>query len=52
MTRTDHRGPGNFARNHANTGQAPSQIDRTAWKLERTKYWESEWDNGRFDDIP
>ena len=28
MTRTDHRGKGNFKKNHPNTGQKPSTLDR------------------------
>jgi hypothetical protein len=51
MSRTDHRGAGNFGKNHPNTGQVPSQIDRTRWKQEQKKYWENEWDTGRFDDL-
>ncbi|MEQ1572433.1 MAG: HNH/ENDO VII family nuclease, partial [Ilumatobacteraceae bacterium] len=49
MTRTDHRGAGNFGQNHTNTGQEPSKIDRKAFGKERTEYWEGEWDGGRFD---
>jgi A nuclease of the HNH/ENDO VII superfamily with conserved LHH len=37
MTATDHRGAGNFSRNHSNTGQSPSKIDRGAWKKEQRK---------------
>jgi hypothetical protein len=51
MTRTDHRGEGNFSKNHENTGQSPSEIDRSAWKKEREDYWKGEWDSGRFDDM-
>jgi hypothetical protein len=51
MTRTDHRGKGNFKKNHENTGQEPSKIDRKAWKKEREDYWKGESDNGRFDDM-
>jgi hypothetical protein len=50
MTRTEHRGAGNFGKNHSNTGKEPSQIDRKAWKQEQRDYWEKEWDNGRFND--
>jgi RHS repeat-associated protein len=50
MTRTDHRGAGNFKENHSNTGQLPSQIDRKAFGDEREDYWNWEWDNGRWDD--
>jgi len=28
MARTDHRGKGNFKKNHPNTGQKPSTVDR------------------------
>ncbi len=28
MTMTDHRGKGNFKKNHPNTGQKPSAVDR------------------------
>jgi hypothetical protein len=50
MTRTDHRGPGNFSKNHPNTGSQPSQINREAWRQERKRYWQKEWDRGRFKD--
>jgi hypothetical protein len=49
MTRTDHRGAGNFSANHPNTGQAPSQIDRIKFKKERVDHWNDEWDAGRWD---
>ncbi|MBK8256450.1 MAG: hypothetical protein IPK82_27755 [Polyangiaceae bacterium] len=48
MTRTDHRAKGNFSKNHSNTGQKPSEIDRAQWKREQKDYWEGEWDSGRF----
>jgi len=51
MTRTDHRGPGNFSENHDNTGQSPSLIDRETFAAERRAYWAKEWDNGRFDKL-
>lgn len=51
MTRTEHRGKGNFSANHSNTGQEPSKIDRTEWKKEQRAYWTEEWDNGRFEDV-
>jgi RHS repeat-associated protein len=50
MTRTEHRGKGNFARNHANTGQEPSKIDRGAFRKQRRGHWNEEWDRGRFKD--
>lgn len=49
MTRTDHRLGDNFKKNHPNTGQDPSQIDRKAWRKEQKDYWRNEWDNGRWD---
>jgi hypothetical protein len=39
MTREQHRGPGNFSKNHKNTGQQPSKIDRGKFKKEREAYW-------------
>jgi hypothetical protein len=51
MTRTAHRGKGNFGKNHTNTGQEPSLIDRKAWKNQQREYWEQEWDSGRFDNF-
>lgn len=37
MTRTDHRGKGNYAKNHPNRG--PSQIDRNKAARERRRHW-------------
>jgi len=51
MTRTEHRGKGNFKKNHSNTGESKSQIDRNEFDKQRTDYWEKEWDNGRFDNL-
>ncbi|WP_435248879.1 HNH/ENDO VII family nuclease [Vibrio sp. nBUS_14] len=51
MTRTDHRLGDNFKKNHPNTGQEPSQIDRKAWRKEQKDYWKREWDSWRFDDM-
>jgi RHS repeat-associated protein len=51
MTRTEHRGKGNFSENHSNTGQEPSLIDRKSWKREQKDYWSKEWDSGRFDEL-
>lgn len=48
MTRTDHRGSGNFSKNHSNTGQQPSQIDRSQSDQQRQQYWKQQWDSGRF----
>ncbi len=46
MTRTDHRLGDNFKKNHPNTGQSASQIDRKAWRKEQKDYWKKEWDSG------
>jgi RHS repeat-associated protein len=51
MTMTDHRGKGNFKKNHTNTGQEPSKIDRKAWKNEQKDYWKKEWGSERFKDM-
>ena len=51
MTRTDHRLGDNFKKNHSNTGEEASQIDRSAWRTEQKEYWKKEWDSGRFDDM-
>lgn len=48
MTRTEHRGEGNFKKNHQNTGQRPSEIDRKEWKRQQRQYWRDQWDGGRF----
>jgi RHS repeat-associated protein len=40
MTRTEHRGGANFKKNHPNTGQKPSQINRTQFKRTRADHWE------------
>jgi len=40
MTRTDHRGKGNFAKNHANTGQKKSKVDHgNGWDKRRKNHW-------------
>jgi hypothetical protein len=53
MTRTDHRGKGNFGSNHPNTGREASKIDRKEWLKAVRDYWKREWDKGRFrDDRP
>ena len=41
MTQTDHRGGDNFAKNHSNTGQQPSQIDRKAAAKTRREHWKN-----------
>lgn len=51
-TSTDHRGKENNKKNHQNTGQDPSKIDRKKFDQMREKYWQKEWDKGRFDNLP
>lgn len=51
MTRTDHRGAGNYKKNHPNTGQNSSTVDRTEFDNMRESHWEQEWDSGRFDGL-
>jgi hypothetical protein len=41
MTRTEHRGKGNFKKNHSNTGQQPSKIDRNAADKARREHWKN-----------
>ena len=48
MTRTDHRRKGNFKKNHPNTGQKPSTLDRN----EFSRHTESEHDSGRLCGLP
>ena len=48
MTRTNHRGKGNYKKNHPNTGQEPTKIDRNEFNKLKRKHWEKEWDLGRF----
>lgn len=52
MTRQDHRGGGNFSKNHTNTGQSKSLVDRKGFSKQRNDHWKNEWDKGRwvFDD--
>ena len=52
LTRTDHRGKGNYKKNHPNTGQKPSTVDRTESSQQHRQHWENEWDADRFDDLP
>jgi RHS repeat-associated protein len=40
MTRTEHRGKGNYKKNHPNKG--PSKIDRKRHNKERIEYWKKE----------
>jgi len=51
MTRTEHRGKGNYSRNHPNTGQDPSQINRNDFRKQRKEYWKKEHESGRFDNL-
>jgi RHS repeat-associated protein len=51
LSRTDHRGKGNFKKNHPNVGQEPSKIDRTKSKKDHRDHWGKEMDRGRFDDF-
>jgi RHS repeat-associated protein len=39
MTQSDHRGGDNFKKNHTNTGQQPSKIDRNQANQARRKHW-------------
>ena len=41
MTRTDHRAGANYAANHTNTGQKPSQIDRKKFAQQRRAHWKN-----------
>ena len=52
MTRTDHRGKGNYKKNHPNTGQKPSTVDRTESSKQHRDHWKQEYDSGRFDNLP
>jgi hypothetical protein len=52
MTFTDHRGKGNYKKNHSNTGQIPSLIKRPVFGVQRTQHWRQEWDSGRFTNLP
>jgi len=49
MHPSDHRYGKNQKKNHPNTGQKPSAIDRKEFKKWRKKAWEEEWDSGRFE---
>lgn len=48
MTRTDHLGGDNYSKNHSNTGQQPSQIDRNQADRQRKEYWSKQWDHGKW----
>jgi hypothetical protein len=52
MTRTDHRGKGNFAKNHTNTGKSPSKVERGESGTQHRKHWENELDAGEFEHLP
>ena len=39
LTQGEHRGGENFKKNHPNTGQQPSQIDRSKFRQQREQYW-------------
>jgi hypothetical protein len=52
MTRTDHRLGDNFAKNHPNTGDAPSKVDRPEFKKIQRTHWKNESQSGRFDNLP
>lgn len=48
MTCTDHRGGDNYKKNHSNTGQEKSNINRKEFKKQQKAHWRKEWDNDRF----
>jgi len=48
MTHTDHWGGGNYKKNHSNTGDKKSNVDRKSYNKTRVNHWTSEWDKGRF----
>lgn len=50
-SQTDHRGKGNYKKNHSNTGQSKSKVDRKAFKQKREAYWKQQWDCGRFEEL-
>ena len=41
MTQEEHRGGDNFKKNHTNTGQEPSQIDRSEAAKARRQHWKN-----------
>jgi RHS repeat-associated protein len=41
MTRTEHRVGENFKKNHPNTGQKPSQINRNQAQQQKRKHWKN-----------
>ncbi len=48
-TRTDHRLGDNYKKNHENTGQEPSRVDRKDFRRQTKNYWQRQWDEGRFE---
>lgn len=48
MTFSDHRGGENFKKNHKNTGQEKSKVDRNKFRQIKRKHWEDQWDSGRW----
>jgi len=42
MTQTQHRGRGNYARNHQNTGQQPSEVNRREAAKARQQHWKNQ----------
>ena len=52
MTRTDHRGAGNYNKNHTKPKSEGSSIDRKQFNKDRRGYWKSEDESGRWEDFP
>ena len=46
-TRTDHRLGKNYKGNHPNYNQK-SKVNRSQFKYQQKKYWQNEWDRGRW----
>ena len=46
-TQTDHRLGGNYKKNHPNYSEK-FKINRSQWAQQKKKYWENEWDAGRW----
>jgi hypothetical protein len=42
MTRTEHRLGDNYKKNHPNTNQQPSRIDRNQAAQQRREHWKAE----------
>ncbi len=49
MTRTDHRGAGNYKKNHPDTNKKPSRIDRNQAARQRREHWKKEADRKKKD---